>query len=198
MVSESQQWINLGAILVLFATVSTTFLRKKSGPKWHQIGFDVVVFIVSMGALYCVFRYAIPFLDEHNALSNSYLLDYLGTVLGVLILGLFAHGFKNKAPALYGQIEVLLGLASAICVVESKGFRSSIPLFCVALLGAFYVVVRGFGSWSEDPKLKVAQSKQKSIFGYVKLFIFEENHPDDSSISSSLNDHVEKDRPSET
>src|SRR5579872_31392 len=63
----------------------------------------------------------------------------------VLPLGYAAHYFKTQNQLRYGMVEVLAGMATAIGATAKSQFQPSQGL---AILGAIYVVARGFNNIS--------------------------------------------------
>jgi hypothetical protein len=72
---------------------------------------------------------------------------YLNLVgLMVLPVGYAAHHFKRWNQLLYGIVEVLVGIATAVGATARADFQTAQGL---ALLGAVYVVARGFNNVTE-------------------------------------------------
>jgi hypothetical protein len=66
--------------------------------------------------------------------------------IAVLPIGYAAHVFKGRNQELYGTIEVLVGFATALGSTSRTDFHAPQGL---AILGAVYVVARGFNNVSE-------------------------------------------------
>lgn len=74
--------------------------------------------------------------------------------VGVLPLGYLAHQFKQRRLRWYGIVEILVGFATALGAMSKGSFQ---PTQGLALIGATYVVARGFNN--------VADARRKnSIF----------------------------------
>lgn len=69
--------------------------------------------------------------------------------IGVVPLGYLAHRFKSANPLLYGIVEVLVGLATALGATSRTAFGATQAL---AVIGSTYVVARGFNNVSHAQK----------------------------------------------
>jgi hypothetical protein len=66
--------------------------------------------------------------------------------LAVLPLGYGTYHFKNKNQLLYGTVEVLMGVATALGATARPEFHATQGL---TTIGAIYIVARGFNNISE-------------------------------------------------
>jgi hypothetical protein len=67
----------------------------------------------------------------------------------VLPAGYSAHQFKKRSQALYGLIEILVGVSTAFGSTARTSFGTPQGL---AIIGAVYIVARGFNNFSESAK----------------------------------------------
>jgi hypothetical protein len=73
----------------------------------------------------------------------------------VLPVGYAAHRFKKQNQLRYGVVEVLTGMATAIGATARTEFQ---PTQALAIIGAIYVVARGFNNISDARPKAVATS----------------------------------------
>ena len=78
--------------------------------------------------------------------------------VGVLPLGYGAHYFRTRNFRFYGMSEILLGVSTAFGVTIRSQFQ---PTQAVALIGATYVVARGFNNVAEA-RLKATAARLPS------------------------------------
>jgi len=79
--------------------------------------------------------------------------------VAVLPLGYVAHLFKKGSPYHYGIVEIVAGVATAFGVTIHAQFQ---PVQILTIIGAIYVVARGFNNVAEARKKQDALSTDPS------------------------------------
>lgn len=129
-------------IFLIFAFASGLF-RKTLRISQRLIGIAIFVVVV------IVFSLVYPYISD----PLDSMMDFLATLrfpTAVLVLaaGYGAHKFKKANKRLYGQVEVVFGIASSFFVAEQPTLTNTLAKWTAAV-GAAYVIARGLNNISE-------------------------------------------------
>jgi len=165
MVSETQKWVNLGLIVAVCAAFATLVIGDKIRRRWLR---GLAGTASSIAFLYVALR-ILPYI--------SWLLDLTEFPLifsvSAIFLGVAAHVFKKQNKLRYGQVEVLVGMLTAIGISYKTG--ESVFARFLSLAAAGYVVARGLNNWDEYLEAHGDKLGNRSLLEQLRGMIFEED-----------------------
>jgi hypothetical protein len=170
-ISERQQWINLGIFAAVVAGAFTLVLREKDRPLWKSAVVGTAASLVLFALADLSLPYFDLFLATHEVLLGSTEIRVI-LALVVVLLGVSAHVFKRKNKLRYGQLEVLVGVISAFGIATGVAAGQSLFSRGIALVGAAYVVARGLNNWSEELEQNGNKYGHRSITQNIRAWIW--------------------------
>jgi len=189
MVSETQQWVNFGIFVAGGAAVTTLIIGDAIKRRWLRILTGT-----SASVAFCYAAlWTLPRIDWLLGIVQFPLLLAFLTIL----LGVGAHVFKKKNKLRYGQVEVLVGMLSAVGIATATG--QSVFAQSMSLAAAAYVVARGLNNWDEQLEEHGDKHGNRSISQQVRTMMFTdvENGERAAKRDSSLRDPAHNKRAQE-
>jgi hypothetical protein len=164
MITETQQWMNLGIFVAGGAALFTLIIGKDiKQPLLRILTGTLISITVYFAALWTL------------AFSFSWIETLQFPVIFALfavLLGVGAHIFKKKSKLRYGQLEVLVGALSAVGIANASS--QSVFARSLSLAAAAYVVARGLNNWDEELQENGDRFGNRSIWEQVRTIFFEE------------------------
>lgn len=165
MVSEMQKWVNIG----LFAAVGAAFATLAIGDTIRRRWLRILAGTASSAAFIYVALWTLPYISWLLDLTEFPLL----LTFSAIFLGVAAHVFKKQNKLRYGQVEVLVGMLTAVGIAFTTG--QSVFAKLISLAAAGYVVARGLNNWDEHLEACGDKLGNRSLLQQLRTMIFEEN-----------------------
>src|SRR6266851_7676720 len=118
MVSETQQWVNFDIFVAGTAVFTTLIIGGIIKRPWLRI---VTGTSVSIALCYAALFWIFPFIDWLLGMVHFPVQFPLILALVTIFLGVVAHVFKKKNKLRYGQVEVFVGMVSAVSIALATG-----------------------------------------------------------------------------
>jgi hypothetical protein len=166
MVSETQQWINFGFLIAIMAAFLTLIIGNDIRRRWLRILAGTSLSVVLCFGVWWLESFSLT----HRILAA--LQSPAAFMLVVFMLGVGAFAFRKRKNRIYGQVEIIAAMLSAMAIAFGKNQSHFGRL--VAVLTAAYVVQRGLNNWDEALEKDGDRRGNRSICELARTMTFKD------------------------